>query len=143
MIAHWPKGLRTEKGSITHQPGHLVDVMATLLDITGTEYPSSYKGRTLKPLRGKSLLPIFRGEKREGHEAIFFDWGGQHHAVRMGPWKLVKVNRGTWELYNLDDDRTELKNLASAEPERTEAMAKRWETWAKEAGVRKKRKKKK
>lgn len=50
--------------------GHVIDVMATCVDIAGAKYPSSYNGRKVLPPEGKSLLPIFKGKQREGHESV-------------------------------------------------------------------------
>ena len=141
LIAHWPNGMDAERGSISYQPGHLVDVMATLLDLTDTEYPAEYKGQKLGPLRGQSLLPILAGQTREQHSELFFDFANKNHALRMGNWKLVSKNRGPWELYDVEKDRSELHDLSAKYPERTEQMAKKWNTWAKQAGVIKSNKK--
>ena len=50
--------------------------------------------------------------------------------MRDGKWKLVMKYLGEWELYDMDADRTELHNLAAAEPERTKRMAAQWDAWA-------------
>jgi arylsulfatase len=68
LIVHWPAGLKTAGGSITHQPGHVMDVMATCVELAGARYPEQSEGRSIMPLEGKSLLPIFRGEQRQRHE---------------------------------------------------------------------------
>lgn len=125
MIAHWPAGLKTRPGSVTDQPGHLVDFMATFLDVADAEYPNRIGDRTVDPLQGRSLLPVFRGQKRAGHEQLYFHFGTDR-ALRQGPWKLVSAKLGRWELYNLDDDRTELHDLAAEYPERVEAMSAEW-----------------
>jgi len=125
MIAHWPAGLKAEPGSITHQPGHLIDFMATFLDVGKANYPKQVGARKVDPLMGKSLLPILQGKERVGHETLYFHFGTDR-ALRQGPWKLVSAKLGRWELYNLDEDRTELNDLAAKHPERVKAMAAKW-----------------
>ena len=125
LIVHWPKGLKTKPGAITRQPGHLVDLMATFLDVTGAKYPERIGDRAIDPLMGRSLLPIFSDKTREAHKSLYFHFGTDR-ALRQGPWKLVSAKRGRWELYNIDRDRTELNNLAAEHPERVAAMADDW-----------------
>jgi arylsulfatase len=71
------------------------------------------------------LLPIFRDETRQGHEQLYFHFGSDR-ALRQGPWKLVSAKLGKWELYNLDEDRTELDDLSKKHPERVAAMSAEW-----------------
>lgn len=125
LIVHWPQGLKTKAGSVTDQPGHLVDFMATFIDLAGASYPKTVGDRVIDPLHGKSLLPIFQGETREPHETLYFHFGNDR-ALRQGPWKLASAKGGRWELYDLDADRTELNDLASQHPERVDAMAAEW-----------------
>jgi len=125
LIAHWPEGVKVEPGSITHQPGHLIDFMATFVDLTGATYPAQIGDRRIDPLVGKSLLPILRGEPREPYATLYFHFGTDR-ALRQGPWKLVSAKLGRWELYNLDEDRTELNDLAEEHPDRVTAMAAEW-----------------
>lgn len=131
MIAHWPAGLKTKPGSITRQPGHLVDFMATFLEITGAKYPSQVGDRKVDPLQGKSLLPIIAGETREPHETLYFHFGTDR-ALRQGPWKLVSAKLGRWELYNVDEDRTETNDVAAAHPDRVKKMSAEWLRLAKD-----------
>jgi arylsulfatase len=70
-------------------------------------------------------LPIFGGGTRAGHETLYFHFGTDR-ALRQGPWKLVSAKLGRWELYNLDQDRTELDDLAVEQPQRVAAMAAEW-----------------
>lgn len=125
LIVHWPAGLKTKPGSVTDQPGHLIDLMATFVDVSGAEYPTEIAGRKIDPLQGRSLLPVFQGETREAHDSLYFHFGTDR-ALRQGPWKLVSAKLGRWELYHLDEDRTETNDLAAKYPERVEAMAKEW-----------------
>jgi len=125
LIAHWPKGIKTTPGDITEQPGHLIDFMATFIDVANATYLKNVEGRQVDPLQGKSLAPIFNGGKRTPHEKLYFHFGFDR-AWREGDWKLVSAKRGRWELYNLATDRTEMRDLANKFPQRVAAMEKRW-----------------
>lgn len=131
MIAHWPKGMKTKVGSITEQKGHLVDFMATFVDVAGGTYPKQVGERKVDPLQGKSLLPILKGKQRKGHDQLYFHFGSDR-ALRQGDWKLVSAKYGRWELYDLKKDRTELNDLASQFPEKVESMSKEWFRMAKD-----------
>jgi len=136
MIAHWPEGMQAvEPGAITEQPGHVIDVMATALDITGAQYPERSGGRDIKPMDGRSLLPILQGQEREGHDAIYWEHFGSS-AIRSGKWKLVRFGGDTdWRLFNLATDRTETNNRAGEYPERVDRMARQWREWAEDSNV--------
>jgi arylsulfatase A-like enzyme len=125
LIVHWPDGLKTKPGSISHQPGHLIDFMATFLDLGHASYPQQIGRRVIDPLQGKSLLPIFLGKTRRPHETLYFHFGTDR-GLRQGPWKLVSAKLGGWELYNIDKDRTELHDLAAEMPKRVETMQADW-----------------
>ena len=125
MIAHWPAQLKTKPGSITTQTAHLIDFMATFIDVAGAQYPTQLGDRSIDPLQGKSLLPIFDGEQREGHDNLYFHFGSDR-ALRQGPWKIVSAKLGRWELYNLDDDRNELNDVASQYKDRVQSMSSTW-----------------
>ncbi len=133
FIAYWPRVIETG-GTITHEVGHLIDVMATCLDVAGAGYPRDYKGEEITPLEGKSLLPVFEGRGRPGHKALFWEHEG-NRAVRQGKWKLVAANGGPWELYDLEADRTELNNLAAERPEKVSELKALYEAWATRCGV--------
>jgi arylsulfatase len=132
LIAHWPAVIWRDL--ITHQPGHVMDIMATCLDVAHVEYPEKFNGRSILPLEGKSLLPIFQVKRRDAHEALFWEHEG-NRAVRQRNWKLVSEERGAWELYDLEKDRTELHNLAAREPDKVKELAALYERWAKKVGV--------
>lgn len=124
MIVSW-SGLKTEPGTVTEQPAHLIDFMATCIDLAGVEYPQKYAGRDITPLQGKSLLPIFQGDQREPHEWLYFQFSN-NRAVRKGDMKLVSARGKPWELYNLADDRSETVNLADQQSEDALALQKLW-----------------
>ncbi len=134
LIAYWPRGIKLQPGSITHQPGHVIDIMATAVELAGARYPATYQGRRIIPLEGKSLAPIFRGKKHAGHEALFWEHFGAR-AVRQGDWKLVSLANRPWELYNLAEDRSETRDLIQQFPERAKQLETLWEAWAKRAHV--------
>ncbi len=126
MIAHWPNGITADQGSITDQPAHLVDFMATVIDVAETEYPDSWPGiDELEPLQGLSLTPIFKGETRKPHAEIYQQFS-TNRAIRAGKWKLVSHQRGAWELYDMQADRTEMHDLAAQHPDRVKDLAARW-----------------
>lgn len=124
-IVHWPAGLKTQPGSLIHSPAHLVDVLPTVTDITNSPVPSSYPNRVLSPLAGISLRPIFEGKRIDTRPPIHFLFSADR-GLRDGDWKIVSFKRGPWELYNIAEDRSELKNLATANPEKLETMIEQW-----------------
>lgn len=132
LIAHWPNGIR-EHGAIRHAPGQLPDIMATILDIVGAEYPQERKGNNIPPCEGTSLAPSFSGEMPE-RGPLFWEHEG-NAAMREGRWKLVRNYPGPWELYDMEEDRTELNDLADVYPERVETMARVYQEWADRCGV--------
>ena len=125
MIAHWPAGLATKPGSITAEIAHLIDFQATFIDLAGADYPRQIGERQIDPLQGKSLLPVFEGKKRDGHDTLYFHFGTDR-ALRRGDWKLVSAKLGKWELYNMRKDRGETNDLADKRPARVASMSKEW-----------------
>lgn len=131
LIAHWPQGLTAEKGSISHQPGHLIDLLATCMDATGAEYPREFNGQVTSPIQGRSLLPLLQGKEREGHDWLYFQFSN-NRAIRQRDWKAVSARGGRWELYDLANDRSELHDLASKQPQKLEEMKALWHRVAKD-----------
>lgn len=125
MIAHWPAGIKAKPGSITSQRGHIIDFMATAIDLAGTEYPESWPGIDLEPLQGRSLKPIFEGKVREPHPSLFFRFN-TNRAIIKGDWKLVTHRASRWELYNITKDGTELNDLAKHHPEKVKQLSEMW-----------------
>ena len=135
MIVQWPKGLKTKPGSITTQPGHVMDIMATCLDVTGAQYPKTYKGNNIESLEGISLLPILQKKKYTGHQTLAWEHEGGR-AFRKGDWKISALRNKDWELFNLATDRTETRNLAAENPEKLKELIGLWEQWAKRMKIK-------
>jgi arylsulfatase len=133
LVAHWPSRLK-KAGSMNAEPGHLIDVMATCLDAAGARYPTERAGVGVTPLEGRSLVPCIEGKRRVPHDSLYWEHEG-NRAVREGNWKLVSKYPGEWELFDLKADRSELKNLASAQPAVAQRLAGKYEAWAKRAQV--------
>lgn len=117
FIAHWPGVI--PKGHIANQPGHVVDIIPTFLDILNETYPAKYNGRPTIPLHGKSLLPILKEQKRKAPDFFISGLGEGFRMFRHKNWKITRWNEETrWELFDLDRDPTELNDLATSRPEK-------------------------
>jgi arylsulfatase len=132
LIFHWPRGI-AQRGEIRHTPGYLPDIMATILDVSGAPYPQQLDGRAILPLEGHSLKQAFAADAGE-RPPMFWEHEG-NAAVRIGQWKLVREYPKGWELYDMEADRTELRNLASQHPDRVADMKRQYEAWAARCGV--------
>jgi len=143
LIAHWPKGLNAEhNGKLESQPGHLIDLMATCVDVAGIKHPKEFAGNKIQPLEGVSLKPAFSGKDLSRTDALYFD----HHlngAIRDDQWKLVRYGDSggnaklhPWQLYDMENDRSEQTDLANKYPDRVKALAGKWEKWAVRARVK-------
>jgi arylsulfatase A-like enzyme len=133
LVAHWPAGFAA-KDELRHTPAHLIDIMATCVDVAGASYPKEHNGNAISPMEGKSLKPVLQGQAMESR-SLFWEHEG-NAAVRNGHMKLVRMgNDGPWELYDMKADRTEQQDLAAAQPERVTELAKEWQAWADRVGV--------
>ncbi len=134
LIAHWPKGIKY-KGSLCHQPGHIIDIMPTCCEVAGAAYPSTYKGNEIWPVEGASLVPASKVKRIGRKEPIYWEHEG-NRAVRDGKWKLVaKGADGPWELYDLEADRTETRDLSRDHPDLHAKMIGMYDAWAQRCGV--------
>lgn len=130
LIACWPAKI-SRKGELEKQPGHLIDLMPTCVELAGASYPKEFAGHDITPMQGISLLPAFEGKPLDRQAPLYWEHEG-NRAIREGKWKLVaKYPAGLWELYDIDADRTEMHNLATAQPQRVQEMAAKWEAWGK------------
>ena len=135
LIAHWPKGISNERhGKLEGQPGHLIDLMATCVDLANATFPAEHHGNVIPPMEGVSLVPAFAGLPLNRPQPFFWEHEG-NRAIRMSDWKLVSKHPGDWELYDIAVDRTEMHDLAAEQPDRVKEMSSKWNDWAKRVGV--------
>lgn len=132
-IVHWPAGLK-RAGAIDSTPEHVIDLMPTVVEVSGAKYPQRVGEESILPMEGRSLVPVLRGE-RLPERALFFEHEG-HRAVREGQWKLVALKGGPWELYDFTTDRTEMQDLAAVQVSTAERLSAAWDEWAKRCYVR-------
>lgn len=133
LIVNAP-GQHAKPGRIAHNPCHFIDVLPTILEFTHVAHPTTYHGRKMTPLAGRSILPAVTGTGPLEPRPYFWEHSG-NRAVRVGDFKLVADNDSPWELYNLANDRTELHDLAAANPDQVAALEKRYDAWAQSVGV--------
>ena len=128
FVARYPKMIKA--GSRSAQPAHFIDMMPTVLELAGADYPDVYNGNMLKPIDGVSLVPLFKGRNKPLHDVIYFEHFG-FKAVRQGRWKLVSTYpENQWALYDISVDRSELNDLSGRYPEKVDAMDAMYRTWA-------------
>jgi len=138
LIVYWPDNIKV-KGELRHQPGHIIDIMATCMDIADADYPEEYLGNQITPMEGLSLTPVFKNQPLD-REAIYWEHE-MNRAIRKGQWKLVskgnmeKQRWGEWELYDMETDRTEMFNLANKYSEIVKELSGRWDEYANRANV--------
>ncbi len=128
LVVHWP-GKISEPGGFCRRPVHFIDIMPTLVDIAGAEYPSKHNGQSVTPMQGVSILPALQGRSVKRKEPLFWKWsiGG---AVREGDMKAVFWGRNRdWELYDLSEDRNEKNDLAKEKPQQLKTLVKKWQAW--------------
>lgn len=134
LIAHWPAGILPHKEWI-QSPTHLIDIMATCVDLGEAEYPTEFNGNAITPAQGQSLKPLLTGDGAFADRPLFWEHEG-NAAIRIGDRKLVRLGvKGEWELFDMTADRTEQKDLASENPDEVNSLRRQWQHWAKSANV--------
>ncbi len=141
FITHWPARIQAGRDWF-REPAQLIDIMATVVDVTGATYPTEFQGHAITPADGISLTPAFDG-KPLGRKSPIFIEHENNAFVRDGEWKLVGkdvspprgIQKNKWELYHLSADGTELHDLAKEQPDKVASLSALWETWAKRVGV--------
>jgi len=136
LIVHAPSKItEAMRGKFYREPGQLVDLLATCINLAGAKYPQQYNDNDIQPLEGISLVPAFSGEPLERTKPLFWEHTG-NRAIRDGKWKLVAMGAsGLWELYDMEADRSEMNDLSVKHREIAENLAVQWENWANEANV--------
>ena len=136
LVVKWP-GV-AKRNTICRAPGHVMDLMPTLCELAGAAYPLRHDGQDVRPCEGLSLVPLFQGQPRVAHDILCWEHIG-NKAVRQGKWKLVgrgdPSRSSNWELFDLEEDRTETNNIAKEQPSRVEQMAKVWIDWARRTNL--------
>lgn len=128
LIVHWPAVVK-QKGQITSQVGHVVDLMATCLDVAKVQKPD-------QDLPGQSLLPVLKNKNLTKERTLYWEHEG-NRAVRKGNWKLVSGKpENKWELFNLAQDPSETRNLAATNPGKVAELRQQYEQWAAQVGVK-------
>ena len=136
LVIYWPKGIKA-KGEIRNQYHHAVDIVPTILEICGLEMPKVYRGVEQYPLSGVSMKYTFDAtpdDPTQKHRQYYAMLGTR--AIWEDGWKAVAVHapltdkgnfeNDQWQLYHVDVDRAESKDLAKENPEKLEALKKAW-----------------
>lgn len=119
FIVHWPDGIAA-RGELRDTYGHVIDVVPTILDLAGIASDSLRD----VPLPGRSLKPLFENEADWERPIWYYHEGNR--ALRVGDWKIVADKDAPWELFNLEEDRTESHDLAESNPNKVHEMEKQW-----------------
>ncbi len=128
MIAFWPKGIAA-KGGLSDHWGHVMDFMATFLQVAKTNYPEKFNGHSITPTSGISLLPVFLGRPQKAHQTLYNEHFKARY-VRDNDWKLVSLSGDTtWHLYRINEDETELNDKAAKHPDVVKQLSAQWQQW--------------
>ena len=128
LIVRWPERIKTP--GLRAEPGHVIDLMTTCVDVAGASYPTTFDGHAIHPTEGRSLVPAFDGKPIQ-RDALYWEHEG-NAAIRVGDWKLVRAGvNGEWELHDMATDRTELHDSSKDEPKVARDLLAQWEAWAK------------
>jgi len=125
LIVSWPKGI-TARGELRRAPGHIIDLVPTILELSGGKPPQEVVGKPTPPRPGRSLVPLFAIDGTVTHESIWWLHEG-NRALRAGNWKIVAAGKDSpWELYDMTSDRSEMQNLAAEKSDKVRELAAMW-----------------
>ena len=141
LVIHWPKGIKA-KGEVRDQYHHSTDIVPTILDVVGLEMPKVYRGVEQYPLNGVSMRYTFDGAKAPTQKKQqYFTMLGTRGIWKDG-WKAAALHapisgaghfdKDRWELYHVDADRSESKDLARENPAKLKDLI---DAWFKEAAA--------
>ncbi len=128
LIVHWPAGIAA-RGELRNNPVHFIDVVPTVLEVTGVEKPTTINEQPVPPAPGKSLVSVFKKDGTVSHDFLWW-LHEDNRAIRVGDWKLVAAAHEPWELYNLATDRGESHNLVEKHPEKLRELSALWDKQA-------------
>ena len=138
FVVHWPAGISRKNAIDNVSVSHLIDVMPTICDLTGAEYPHEHNGHKIKPMSGKSMVPMWTDPDYQPEHRTLYWQHLNHSAIREGDWKLVSLDdrdENSWELYDLSGDRSETDNVIVDFPEIANELRGTWTTWATASNV--------
>jgi arylsulfatase len=133
LIAHWPE--RIKAGQVVQECCHVVDILPTILQATGSQYLTELDGHAIQPAQGESLLDLLQGRQWQRQLPIFWEHEG-NSAIRLGQFKLVREHGKPWELYDMEVDRSELHNLAGKQKRLEAELLGQYRAWASQTGVK-------
>ncbi len=125
LIAHWPKGIN-QKNVFNRENSHFIDIMPTVMELSGATYPGEARDVAVNGPDGISLVPTFTGKPLNRNKPVFYEYSSGA-AIQNGSMKLVRTKK--WELYDLSKDRTETNNIIGQYPELARDLEKQWNTW--------------
>jgi len=145
LVISWPKGIKA-KGQVRHQYHHANDIVPTILDICGLKMPKVYNGVEQYPLSGVSMRYTFDAKpdaptkkKRQYYAMLgtrgIWEKGWKAAAIHAPLTSKGNFDKDEWELYHVDKDRAESKNLAKENPKKLQALIKAWFEEAKKNNV--------
>lgn len=126
FVAYWPDGIK-RTGEFSDQLAHFIDIMPTVVELSGATYPENHHNTKIVPMQGISLVPALMSKDIERDKPVFWQWKNGA-AIREKQMKAVRWGK-EWELYDLSADRNETVNLAKTNPELLKRLIKQWENW--------------
>lgn len=135
-IVRYPKVVKP--GAINTQLFHAMDLMPSVLELAGAQYPATFADRTLLPLQGRSMLSGLAAPRARQERELGWELYGRR-SLRKGDWSIQMqappYGSGQWELYDLAQDPTAQHDLAARYPRKTRELAADWQRYAQDNGV--------